>query len=140
MLKRACASKIGEFCAENEKTYVYDYLIPAYKMLFQEDQDQIRILCLESLVPLCKKYGLSDKSIQGFILSRLIESGQDKSWKVKLAFSKNFANFANTLKEITDAKLIQTLSFLLQDTEPEVRNVAIENLSECLQSISQDKI
>ena len=60
-------------------------------------------------------------------LGTLVAAGEDKSWKVRLCFAKSFAKFAEAFgKEISDAALIQIFTQLLNDTEPEVKNAAID--------------
>ena len=74
-------------------------------------------------------------------LGFLLNAGEDKSWKVRLCFSRNFAKFANAFgKEITDNNLIQTFNFLLNDNEAEVKNAAITSLSQSLANLSTEKI
>jgi hypothetical protein len=74
-------------------------------------------------------------------LGTLLAAGEDKSWKVRLAFAKNFSDFANSFgKEITDNNLIQTFTLLLSDSEAEVKLAAINNMVECLPNLSIDKI
>jgi len=74
-------------------------------------------------------------------LGTLLAAGEDKSWKVRLAFAKNFAAFANSFgKEITDNNLIQTFTLLLNDNEAEVKHAAINNISLCLYNLSTEKI
>jgi hypothetical protein len=41
------------------------------------------------MIPMAKY--LSDEENQVHILSTLLAAGEDKSWKVRLAFAKNFA-------------------------------------------------
>ena len=68
-------------------------------------------------------------------------AGEDKSWKVRLAFAKNFAAFSDSFgKEITDNNLIQTFTLLLNDNEAEVKHAAINNISNCLVNLSTEKI
>lgn len=56
----------------------------------------------------------------------MLQAGEDKSWKVRLAFARNFADLAKAFgKDITDANLIQTFTLFLKDAESEVRNAAI---------------
>ena len=96
-------------------------------------------MCLESLIPMAKY--LSKEENQIHTLGTLLAAGEDKSWKVRLAFARNFAKFADSFgKEITDANLIQTFTVLLNDNEAEVKQAAINNVSDCLISISTDKI
>jgi serine/threonine-protein phosphatase 2A regulatory subunit A len=71
----------------------------------------------------------------------LLAAGEDKSWKVRLAFARNFAAFAESFgKEITDNNLVQTFTLLLNDSEAEVKLAAINNTPSCLKFISTEKI
>ena len=84
---------------------------------------------------------LSKEENQIHTLGTLLAAGEDKSWKVRLAFAKNFAAFADSFgKEITDNNLTQTFALLLNDNEAEVKHAAINNISECLKNLSTDKI
>ena len=66
-------------------------------------------------------------------MGTLLAAGEDKSWKVRLAFAKNFSDFANSFgKEITDNNLIQTFTLLLNDNEFEVKLAAINSFASCL--------
>ena len=74
-------------------------------------------------------------------LGSLLNAGEDKSWKVRLCFARNFAKFAEAFgREITDNNLIQTFNLLLDDNEPEVKNAAITSLSKSLEYLSTEKI
>jgi hypothetical protein len=96
-------------------------------------------MCLESLIPMAKY--LSKEENQIHTLGTLLAAGEDKSWKVRLAFAKNFAAFADSFgKEITDNNLIQTFTLLLNDNEAEVKHAAITNISACLKNLSTEKI
>lgn len=66
-------------------------------------------MCLESLIPMAK--GLTKEENQIHTLGTLLAAGEDKSWKVRLCFAKNFSAFAESFgKEITENNLIQTFS------------------------------
>ena len=96
-------------------------------------------MCLESLIPMAGH--LSKEENQIHTLGTLLAAGEDKSWKVRLAFAKNFSAFAESFgKEITDNNLIQTFCVLLNDNEAEVKLAAINSISECLPKISHEKI
>ncbi len=50
---------------------------------------------------------LTKEENQIHTLGTLLAAGEDKSWKVRLAFAKNFAHMADSFgKEITDNNLI----------------------------------
>ena len=67
------------------------------------------MLCLESLIPLAKYRDKEENQIH--TLGTLLQAGEDKSWKVRLAFAKNFADLAESFgKDITDNNLIQTFT------------------------------
>ena len=139
MIRRACASKLGLFATQLEKQHVLQEILPIFRQLSQDEQDTIRVMCLESLIPMANY--LSKEEDQIHTLGTLLAAGEDKSWKVRLAFAKNFADFAASFgKEITDNNLIQTFTLLVNDCEAEVKHAAITNISACLKNLSTEKI
>ena len=105
MIRRACASKLGQFSTQLDKSHVIQELLPIFRQLSQDDQDAIRVLCLESLIPMAGH--LTKEENQVHTLGTLLAAGEDKSWKVRLCFAKNFAKFSDSFgKEITDNNLI----------------------------------
>ena len=79
--------------------------MPVFRQLSQDEQDAIRVLCLEQLIPMAKY--LSKEENQIHTLGTLLAAGEDKSWKVRLAFAKNFAELAEAFgKDITENNLI----------------------------------
>jgi len=139
IVRRAGSSKLGEFATHVEKTHVIQEILPIFRKLAQDEQDQIRLLCIESLIPLAKS--LSKEENQVNTIGALLVAGEDKNWKVRLTFAKNFAELADAFgKEITDTNLIQTFSIFLSDPEGEVKDAAITSLSKCLKTISSEKV
>lgn len=139
IVRRAGSSKLGEFATHVEKSHVIQDILPTFRKLAQDEQDQIRLLCIESLIPLAQY--LTKEENQVNTLGALLVAGEDKNWKVRLTFAKNFAELAEAFgKEITDANLIQTFSVFLSDAEAEVKDAAIASLSKCLKTISPEKI
>ena len=105
MIRRACASKLGEFSMTMDKQHVITELLPIFRQLAQDEQDAIRVLCLESLIYMASY--LNKEEYQVHTLGTLLAAGEDKSWKVRLCFAKSFAKFAEAFgKEISDAALI----------------------------------
>jgi len=110
-----------------------------FRQLSQDEQDMIRVLCLEQIIPIAKYLTKEENEIH--LLNTLLAAGEDKSWKVRLAFAKNFAELVDAFgKEITDNSLIQNFTQLLNDGEPEVKNAAIQSMTLCLRNFSTDKI
>jgi serine/threonine-protein phosphatase 2A regulatory subunit A len=113
--------------------------MPIFRALSQDDQDTVRVLCLESLIPMAAY--LSKEENQVHTLGTLLAAGEDKSWKVRLCFAKNFSQFATAFgPEITDKNLIQTFTQLLSDGEMEVKNAAVNSLSMCIEGVAPEKI
>lgn len=97
------------------------------------------MLCLDSLNLIAKI--LSKDENRTHALPIIIAATEDKSWRIRLALSKNFSQLAEALgKEITDISLIQIFSTLLKDGENEVRYAAVASLSNFINNISVDKI
>ena len=92
-----------------DKQHLIQELLPAFRQLSQDEQDMIRVLCLEQMIPMANY--LNKEENQVHTLNTLIAAGEDKSWKVRLAFAKNFAELVNAFgKEITDNNLIQNFT------------------------------
>eukprot|EP00343_Euplotes_focardii_P006651 CAMPEP_0205821620 /NCGR_PEP_ID=MMETSP0206-20130828/8561_1 /ASSEMBLY_ACC=CAM_ASM_000279 /TAXON_ID=36767 /ORGANISM="Euplotes focardii, Strain TN1" /LENGTH=576 /DNA_ID=CAMNT_0053117239 /DNA_START=6 /DNA_END=1736 /DNA_ORIENTATION=+ len=139
IVRRAGSSQLGEFATHVEKTYVIQEILPVFRKLAQDEQDQIRLLCIESLVPLATY--LTKEENQVNTIGALLVAGEDKNWKVRLTFAKNFAELAEAFgKDITDANLIQTFSIFLSDPEGEVKDAAINSLTKCLKTISAERV
>ncbi|MDR3736515.1 MAG: HEAT repeat domain-containing protein [Acidobacteriaceae bacterium] len=114
-------------------------LVPSFKHLATDEQDSIRVICVESLVPIVRN--LVKEDVQRLSLPILLSLFEDKSWKVRLTIAKNFSELANAFgKDITDANLVARFAVLLKDVEADVRTAAVINLKTCVKSISAEKI
>ena len=99
----------------------------------------MRVLCLDSLKQLARI--LQKDEIKIHLIPIIIAATEDKSWRVRLALSKNFAELTEAFgKETTDGSLIQIFTNLLRDNENDVKIAAIASLSIFIKSISPDKI
>ena len=84
---------------------------------------------------------LSKEENRVHTLGSVLNAGEDRSWKVRLCFARNFAKFAESFgRDITDNSLIQTFNIILNDGEPEVKNAAVASLSKSLNNLSTEKI
>jgi serine/threonine-protein phosphatase 2A regulatory subunit A len=139
MVRRVIATKIGEMAQVYEKENIVSDLIPSFKQLSADDQDLVRVLCLDSLKSLAKVLSRDDNKTH--TLPVIIQAAEDKSWRVRLSLSKNFSDIAESFgKEITDLSLVQTFSALLKDVENDVKIEAVKSLSRFVKIISADKL
>eukprot|EP00824_Muranothrix_gubernata_P008478 TRINITY_DN2090_c0_g1_i3.p1 TRINITY_DN2090_c0_g1~~TRINITY_DN2090_c0_g1_i3.p1 ORF type:complete len:514 (-),score=68.91 TRINITY_DN2090_c0_g1_i3:23-1531(-) len=139
IIKRASSKKLGDFAAIVEKEFVISEIIPVFKSLSGDEQDQVRVLCISSLISLAKC--LTKEENQRFTLTILLAAGEDKSWQVRLAMAKNFPQLAKAFgKDITDNNLVAKFSILMKDVEADVRTAAIKSLGECIADISPEKV
>ncbi len=139
IVRRAGARELGTFAAQVEKQHVINEILPIFRRLAQDEQDTIRIICMETLVPLAQY--LTKEENQVNTLGAILAAGEDKNWKVRLSFAQNFAELSEAFgKEITDANLTQTFSNFLDDQEQEVKDAAMKSLAKCLKSFSPEKV
>lgn len=54
MVRRVIATKIGEMALVYEKEHIINDLITSFKQLSTDEQDLVRVLCLDSLKALAK--------------------------------------------------------------------------------------
>lgn len=52
MVRRAGATRLGLFATQVEKPFVLSELVPVFRQLANDEQDTIRVLCINSLVAL----------------------------------------------------------------------------------------
>lgn len=139
MIRRACAQNFGKIAEIIEKPFVLSELMPIFQQLVQDEQDQIRVLCLESLVPIVAMLDMSEN--KQHTLKIILSAFEDKSWKVRLIVSKRFAQFAESFgKEITNQDLIGAYFNLLQDSEPEVKNAAVASVSKSIDNVTDKNL
>jgi len=113
--------------------------MPIFKTLIGDEQDAIRVLCIESLIPVAKY--LTKEDNQRYILTILLSLFEDKSWKVRLSIAKNFPELSLAFgKDITDMNLVAKFAGLLKDVEADVRTAAVASLKLSMKSFGIEKI
>lgn len=138
LLQRVTAMKIPEMCHVYEKDYVVSDLISILKHRSTDEQDQIRVLAIESFKSISKV--LTRDENKTFIMPLIIQAADDKSWRVRLALARNFTQIAENFgKEVTDMSLIQTYGNLLKDSEVDVKIEAVKLLNGFIKIVSADK-
>lgn len=94
---------------------------------------------MESLMNIARI--LNSNENKANILPLILQSSEDKSWRVRLALSKSFADLAEAVgKEIADSSLIQILQNLLKDNESDVRVVAVRSLAKFIKFVTPERL
>lgn len=139
MVKRAIASKIGDFCKSIEKEFLMSELITIFKQLANDEQDAVRVICLDNLKSIIEC--LNKEENKTHIIQIIIAATEDKAWRVRLSLAKNFPQLVEVYgKDITESSLIPNFQTLLKDDENEVKIAAINSLSQFIKSLSVEKI
>ena len=92
LLQRVTAMKIPEMCEVYEKEFVISDLISILKHRSTDEQDQIRVLAIQSFKSISKM--LTRDENKTFIMPLIIQAADDKSWRVRLALSRHFSEIA----------------------------------------------
>lgn len=138
MIRRAVASGLGKLCQKMKTDSFVQDMIPVLKTLVNDDQDSVRVLCIDSIVEISKAF--TKELNKAHIIPILIHMIRDKAWKVRIKISNNFAKLAEAMgTEITDNSLMNIFSILLNDPEGEVRSAATQNFSGFLRHTSKSK-
>lgn len=138
-MKKAGTRNLGEFSQVVEKEYILSDLVPNFMTLSKDDSDAIRVILLEQVFPIANKLNKDEqaKNLMPFV----IESGLDKSWRVRLAFAKNFGKIAEIFgAELIEQGIIQSFAKLLADVEADVRTVAVKSVANLTATLSPEKL
>lgn len=139
MVRRAAVMEMGKFSRVLEKNFLVSDIIPDLRALAQDEQDQVRTLCIDSLIEVSNL--LSKEENRLHTLPLILVIGEDKSWKVRYHFALKFPIVAEALgRDITENSLIQTFVQLLRDSEADVKTMALGSLTSILHFISKDRL
>jgi len=139
MVRRSAVKQMGKIAQTLEKQSLVTDLVPDLRQLAQDEQDQVRILCVETILEIASLLNKEENKLHTLPIVLLV--GEDKSWRVRYHFAEMFPRVVKAFgKEITESSLIQTFSQLLRDTEADVKSIALDSLNEIYTSISIEKI
>jgi serine/threonine-protein phosphatase 2A regulatory subunit A len=138
MIRRAVASGLGKLSGKMKSDMFITEMLPVLKNLVNDDQDSVRMLCIDSIVQISKIF--TKELNKTNIIPILIHMIRDRAWKVRIKISNNFANLADAMStEIADGSLLNIFASLLSDPEGEVRTAAIQNFAKFLKLVSPNK-
>ncbi|CAG9311872.1 unnamed protein product [Blepharisma stoltei] len=139
MVRRAAVIEMGIFAKVVEKQFLISELIPDIRQLAQDEQDQVRTLCVDSMIEVARLLNKEENKLHTLPIILLV--GEDKSWRVRYHFAQKFPQLAEALgKEITENSLIQTFVQLLRDIEADVKSIALHSLKSTMNLINREKI
>ncbi|EHB18716.1 Serine/threonine-protein phosphatase 2A 65 kDa regulatory subunit A beta isoform [Heterocephalus glaber] len=151
MVRRAAASKLGEFAKVLELDSVKIEIVPLFINLASDEQDSVRLLAVEACVSIAQL--LSQDDLEVLVMPTLRHAAEDKSWRVRYMVADKFSE--NLLKDceaevraaavhklqkavgpkITLNDLIPAFQNLLKDCEAEVRAAAVHKVKELCENL-----
>ncbi|KAI4895572.1 hypothetical protein NFI96_001878 [Prochilodus magdalenae] len=117
MVRRAAASKLGEFAKVLELDYVKSDIIPLFTALASDEQEDLETL----------------------VMPTLRQAAEDKSWRVRYMVADKFSELQKAVgPEITKNDLVPAFQNLLKDCEAEVRAAAANKVKEFCENLPAD--
>ncbi|XP_055211467.2 serine/threonine-protein phosphatase 2A 65 kDa regulatory subunit A beta isoform isoform X3 [Gorilla gorilla gorilla] len=129
MVRRAAASKLGEFAKVLELDSVKSEIVPLFTTLASDEQDSVRLLAVEACVSIAQL--LSQDDLETLVMPTLRQAAEDKSWRVRYMVADKFSELQKAMgPKITLNDLIPAFQNLLKDCEAEVRAAAAHKVKE----------
>ncbi|OMJ69527.1 hypothetical protein SteCoe_32720 [Stentor coeruleus] len=139
MVRRAAVIEVGRFAKVIEKNFVLSDVITDFKQLAQDEQEQVRILCLDSLIDAAKLLTKDENKLH--VLPIVLILGDDKSWKVRYHFAIKYHALAEALgKDINESSLVQIIVQLLKDNEADVKCAALKSVQTSYSVFTKERI
>lgn len=133
MVRRAAASKLGEFATVVELEYVKKDIMTLFTTLAGDEQDSVRLLAVDSCVAIAKLLPNEDIEI---VMQTWRQCAEDKSWRVRYMVAEKFTDMQTAVGlEITKNDLVPAFCSLLKDCEAEVRSASAHKVKEFCQAL-----
>jgi len=137
MVRRAVASKLGEFAKVLEPEYVRSDVITHWSSLASDEQDSVRLLAVEACVAIASL--LSPEDLEQHVMPILKQAAEDKSWRVRYMVADKFTDLQRSVgPEITKQVLVPAFQSLLKDCEAEVRAAAAQKVRDFCHNLPSD--
>uniref|UniRef100_A0A8C9NVC8 Protein phosphatase 2 scaffold subunit Abeta n=1 Tax=Spermophilus dauricus TaxID=99837 RepID=A0A8C9NVC8_SPEDA len=134
MVRRAAASKLGEFANVLELDSVKTEIVPLFTNLASDEQDSVRLLAVEACVSIAQL--LSQDDLEALVMPTLRQAAEDKSWRVRYMVADKFSELQKAVgPKITLNDLIPAFQNLLKDCEAEVRAAAAHKVKELCENL-----
>ena len=139
MIRKSAAEEIGGLINVIEKPIIINDILPIIKILIQDEQEEIRIICINFFKLFCEIF--TKEEIKGIILPILSNFQDDKSWKVRHSFAIQFSSIVEKIdKDLFEVCFMQTIITLINDSENDVKTGMLISLSKVIPMISLTKL
>lgn len=146
MVRRAACNKMGELIKVMSEEHVLAEIVPLFNSLVDDDQDSVRLLAVEVVVPLAAALP-QDKRILNLwsAIEILIE---DKAWRVRNHFVNHIVDVMNSIGVVRDncvvderilSQITEAMHSLLNDGEQEVRTAAAAKICDFAKALPKDR-
>ncbi|KAF7255632.1 hypothetical protein EG68_06745 [Paragonimus skrjabini miyazakii] len=138
MVRRAAASRLGEFARCLEPDALRSDLLPLLPQLAQQDdQDSVRLLGVNASVEFAEVLPAED--ILAHVIPVVRGAVEDKSWRVRYQLADHITDLQAAVKpQITAQHLVDVYQQLLKDPEGEVRAAAAGKLKKFASALPTD--
>lgn len=137
MVRRAVASKLGEFAKVLEPEFVTSDVISHWSQLAGDEQDSVRLLAVEACVSIAGL--LNQEDLETHVMPVLKQAAEDKSWRVRYMVADKFTELQKAVgSEITKSVLVPAFQNLLKDCEAEVRAAAAQKVRDFCHNLPPD--
>eukprot|EP01065_Artemidia_motanka_P005889 TRINITY_DN12859_c0_g1_i1.p1 TRINITY_DN12859_c0_g1~~TRINITY_DN12859_c0_g1_i1.p1 ORF type:complete len:626 (+),score=232.67 TRINITY_DN12859_c0_g1_i1:97-1878(+) len=132
MVKRAAVNAMAAMArALRDPAQISEFVVKPFKELAKDEQDGVRLLCVERLVDLCG--ALLPEQLSKFALPLLRDAVKDPSWRVRYMVTDKFTAVAQAVglldSPVRLPELVGLFKQLSQDSEAEVRAAAAHQIS-----------
>ena len=103
MVRRAAASKLGEFAKVVEPDYLRQELVPLFTNLANDEQDSVRLLAIEAGIAMAGLFRHEDLEQQ--MMQTLRAATEDKSWRVRYVVADKLVDVSPIETRITDENM-----------------------------------
>ena len=93
MVRRAAASKLGEFAKVAEPEYLRQELVQQFNNLANDEQDSVRLLAIEAGNTMAGLFRHEDLEQQ--MMQTLRAATEDKSWRVRYVVADKLVDVSN---------------------------------------------
>lgn len=108
MVRRAAASKLGEFAKVVEVEYLKSDLIPMFVNLAQDEQDSVRLLAVEACVSIATL--LQQDDVEQLVMPTLRQCAGDTSWRVRYMVADKFTEVLSDSSQYWAKEWVLTLT------------------------------